>query len=90
MHRLHLLIRGRVQGVGFRYFVVQRARSLALSGWVRNRADGTVEVRAEGERPALEALHQAVKQGPPAARIAEVVEDWSEETPQFRDFVAMD
>jgi hypothetical protein len=48
MHRLHAVVHGRVQGVGFRYFVMREARALGLSGWVRNQADGSVEVEAEG------------------------------------------
>jgi acylphosphatase len=78
MHRVHVVIRGRVQGVGFRYFVLRRARALGLTGWVRNRADGGVELEAEGDRVALEQLLETLRQGPPAARVGAVEVDWSE------------
>ncbi len=52
--RLHAIVEGHVHGVGFRAFVIRRASSLGVTGWVRNRWDGTVEVVAEGERPDLE------------------------------------
>ena len=86
MHRVHVVVQGRVQGVGFRAFVARRARDLKLTGWVRNRFDGAVEVLAEGTRSALEALVEAVRRGPPAARVATVEEQWSEGTPEHRDF----
>lgn len=63
------LVRGRVQGVGFRAFVVERARGLGLSGWVRNRADGRVEAVAEGEPDALERFAAALADGPLLARV---------------------
>ena len=50
MHRVRVEVRGRVQGVGFRAYVVRRSRALSLTGWVRNREDGSVEVEAEGFR----------------------------------------
>ncbi len=63
---LRATVRGRVHGVFFRAFVEDRARELNLYGYVRNRPDGTVEVRAEGERPKLEKLVEHLKAGPPA------------------------
>jgi acylphosphatase len=78
MHCLELVVRGRVQGVGFRYFVHQRAESLGLAGWVRNRPDGALELEAEGARAALEALLEAVRRGPGGARVTSVDEVWSE------------
>jgi acylphosphatase len=86
MDRVRALVRGRVQGVGFRYFVVRQARGFGLNGWVRNRPDGAVEIEAEGARTALESLIQAVRTGPSGSRIAEVVEDWSEHSPAYRAF----
>ena len=80
MERLHAVVRGDVQGVGFRYFVQRRAHQLGLSGWVRNNDDGTVELVAEGSRDALEKLKQAVEDGPRAARVDRVDADWSEAT----------
>lgn len=66
------VVRGRVQGVGFRWFVEREARMLAICGWVRNRADGTVEVLAMGTREQLSELHSRLRQGPRAARVDEV------------------
>jgi acylphosphatase len=66
------LISGRVQGVGFRWFVEREAATLGVSGWVRNREDGRVEVMATGTREQLNALYARLRQGPRAARIEEV------------------
>jgi acylphosphatase len=67
--RLRALISGRVQGVGFRYHTRARARELGVAGWVRNLADGRVEVRLEGEPAAVEALVDWLRTGPPGARV---------------------
>jgi len=72
MPRIHLLVRGRVQGVGFRAFVLRRAQALGITGWVRNCADGSVELEAEGEPERLERLVEAVSRGPVGARVAAV------------------
>jgi acylphosphatase len=65
-----------VQGVGFRYFLVDIAKPLKLRGWVRNRPDGAVELVAEGERAELERLLQAAREGPRHARIDKVDVEW--------------
>lgn len=65
--RLH--VRGRVQGVGFRDFVERTAARLGIAGWVRNRADGSVEAVAGGEPAEIEALIEACRRGPSAARV---------------------
>ena len=62
-------VHGRVQGVGFRYFVARTALSLGLTGWTRNLMDGTVEVQARGPSPAVAALETAMRQGPGHARV---------------------
>lgn len=80
MERLHAVVRGDVQGVGFRYFVQRQAGQLGLSGWVRNNDDGTVEVVAEGDRPQLERLKRALDEGPRMARVERVDAQWSEGT----------
>ena len=72
MESIHLEIRGRVQGVGFRWFVVEMAKELRLAGWVRNKADGNVELAAAGESDALARLEAAVSAGPSGARVEEV------------------
>ena len=86
MHRVHLLIHGRVQGVGYRYFVLRQARSLRVTGEVRNRPDGTVEVEAEGEAGRLRELVETLRRGPPAARVSGVEETWSEGPARHREF----
>jgi acylphosphatase len=77
MERLHGVVHGSVQGVGFRYFLMREARRLGLRGWVRNRDDGTVEFVAEGLRPELERLKQSAEQGPRMARVERVDAQWS-------------
>ncbi|HEX2328240.1 MAG TPA: acylphosphatase [Candidatus Angelobacter sp.] len=66
------IVRGRVQGVGFRWFVDHEARQLGLAGWVRNNIDGSVEVLAMGNEQQHTALYSKLKQGPRAARVDEV------------------
>ena len=66
------LVRGRVQGVGFRWFVEREAAILQIAGWVRNNHDGTVEILAQGTRDQLAGLHSRLREGPRAARIDEV------------------
>jgi acylphosphatase len=75
--RLDAVVRGSVQGVGFRYFVLRRAADLDLDGWVRNEPDGSVRCRAEGGRPALEALLAALRDGPPGAWVDRVEASWA-------------
>lgn len=84
--RLHAVVSGRVQGVSFRYFVLEQALGLDLDGWVRNRWDGSVEVTAEGPQPKLEILLQALRQGPPMARVEDVDFTWMEPTGEFIGF----
>ena len=66
------IVAGRVQGVGFRYFVARSARGLGLSGYVRNLPDGTVEVAASGNRASLDALAALLEKGPPGAIVESV------------------
>ena len=68
------LVRGRVQGVGFRWFVEREAHVLGIAGWVRNNADGSVEVLAMGSREQLMGLRSRLRQGPRAARVDHVEE----------------
>jgi acylphosphatase len=69
---LHLGIRGRVQGVGYRYYMALEAQRLGLTGWVRNRRDGSVEAVVQGPVAAVEAMRGWVAQGPPAAEVSAV------------------
>jgi acylphosphatase len=73
------IVRGRVQGVGFRWFVEREAHMLGIVGWVRNNHDGSVEVLAQGTRDQLAGLHSRLREGPRAARVDAV--DVSEATP---------
>src|SRR2546429_5741795 len=68
------IVRGRVQGVGFRWFVEREAHILGIVGWVRNNADGSVEVLAQGTRDQLVGLCARLREGPRAARVDEVQE----------------
>jgi len=70
--RVHALVMGRVQGVGFRFTTVDAARRLGVKGWVRNCADGSVEALLEGERAAVEALVRFLHRGPPGAFVQDV------------------
>jgi acylphosphatase len=76
--QVRIVVSGRVQGVFFRAATAQEARGLGLAGWVRNRLDGRVEIRAEGARGNLEMLVAWSNQGPPAARVVDVEVEWSE------------
>lgn len=69
---VRLIIRGDVQGVGYRWWACERARRMGLAGWVRNRADGSVELLAAGPPEAVERLADDCRSGPSAARVAEV------------------
>ena len=70
IEELYAVVVGYVQGVGFRYFVVEKAQRLGLHGYVRNQTNGDVEVVAQGTRPALEHLLVLLRQGPTAAQVA--------------------
>jgi acylphosphatase len=84
--RVHLVVHGRVQGVGFRHFATLEARALGLAGTVRNRPDGTVEIEAEGGAGAVDQLVAAVRRGPTGARVEHVEESFSEGPPRHRGF----
>jgi len=86
IERLHAVVRGDVQAVGFRYFVHRKARQLRLAGWVRNNDDGSVELVAEGERDRLEQLKRAVEEGPRTARVDRVDAQWSQGTGGLKAF----
>lgn len=84
--RVALCIKGRVQGVGFRFSAVDEARRLGLSGWVRNTHDGHVELVAEGARALLQRLVTWCHVGPRGARVTAVVEEWLPYAGEFADF----
>ena len=83
---VHVIVHGRVQGVNFRAFAARRAEELGLTGYVRNLANGAVEVVAEGERDGLKKLSEYLKTGPPSARVDSIVTDWSEYSGSYSEF----
>lgn len=84
--RLHAVVSGRVQGVGYRSFVETRAMVLDLTGWVRNLYSGEVELVAEGPEPALVALLAYLESGPPTSRVTDIQVDWSPAADEFPSF----
>lgn len=86
MKAIRALVRGRVQGVGFRDYVETRARRLRLRGFVRNLADGSVEVVAEGDEAALRELLNQLGEGPEMARVDGVEVEWLEATGRYGEF----
>ncbi len=84
--RARFLIRGTVQGVGYRYFVLQKAQESRLKGYTQNLPNGEVEVVAEGEKIFLEDFEKALQKGPPKAKVKEVVTTWQEAKGNFRTF----
>jgi acylphosphatase len=84
--RLDARITGTVQGVGFRHFTTMRAREFGVVGWVRNEADGSVRLVAEGNEDDVKRLLDAVHDGPTAAQVRSVSTDWQEPTGDFDDF----
>lgn len=83
---LYAIIYGHVQGVFFRDFVARHAQALGLAGYVRNLPQGSVEVYAEGNRPALDKLLEHLKKGPFGARVDRVDTQWAEYTGHYTDF----
>jgi acylphosphatase len=82
------LISGRVQGVGFRWFVIETASVEGITGWVRNVTDGSVEIVAEGDAEAVERFERHVRRGPARARVDDVVTDVLAPTGRFPTFSA--
>ena len=84
--RLSAVVHGGVQGVGYRFFARYRARGLGLCGYVRNQPGGTVEVVAEGPRPALEQFLAVLRRGPASAEVTEIETAWLPAEQTFGDF----
>ena len=80
------LVRGRVQGVGFSWFVEREAHILGVAGWVRNNSDSSVEVLAQGTRDQLSELRSRLQQGPRAARVDDVQESEAKAVPGLTTF----
>ena len=86
MQELHVIISGRVQLVMMRDFVQRKASGLGLAGWVRNLSDGTVEVLAQGEKPALDELLRKLRRGSILSRVDDVAPEWREMGERFSGF----
>jgi acylphosphatase len=86
IERLHAHVYGRVQGVGFRFFTVDAAVALGLTGWVANRYDDSVEVVAEGPHLQLQQLLDYLQQGPSMARVDQVLHTFLPATREFKRF----
>ncbi len=84
--RCHLIISGRVQGVCYRMYARDEAIRLRLTGWVRNKPDGTVEIMAEGESAKLCKFLAWCLTGPPMARITDIKDNFSTATGNFKEF----
>jgi acylphosphatase len=82
-----ILIRGRVQGVGFRFAMIDAAREAGVAGWVRNRFDGAVEALVQGDSSAALRMLDWCRRGPPGARVTEVVATDVPVDPALRDFI---
>lgn len=84
--RLLARIHGRVQGVSFRYFTLRAAERLGLTGWVRNRFDGTVELVAEGEKQILIQFIEIINQGSGMAQVVNIEQRWDQASGEFTKF----
>jgi len=90
LKQLLLIVKGRVQGVYFRASTQREAKRLGLSGWVRNRPDGSVEILAEGEEVSIRELYGWAQKGPSAARVERVETRWRSFTGEYADFRIVD
>jgi len=86
LQRVHVVVKGRVQGVGFRAHVQYSARQVGVTGWVRNVGYDTVEAVGEGERGKLERFVQVVKTGPVGSQVDEADVEWQNATGEWSDF----
>jgi acylphosphatase len=90
LKQVHLVVRGRVQGVFFRASTQREAERLGTTGWVRNLPDGAVEIRAEGQEATLRQLVAWTHRGPDRARVDAVEEEWLSSTGDHHDFRIVD
>jgi len=83
---VHVIVKGRVQGVGFRYFAQRTASEKGLKGWVRNRADGDVEAEATGPKNDLESWIEDLRRGPSLGRVDHLNVDWRPAAAEYGEF----
>ncbi len=86
LQRVHVVVKGRVQGVGFRAHVQYSGRQIGVTGWVRNVGYDTVEAVGEGERAKLDRFVEAVKSGPVGSQVDEAEVEWQNATGEWSDF----
>lgn len=86
MVRARIIVDGRVQGVFFRYATAEEAKKVGVTGWVRNKRDGTVEAVFEGEEKSVQQMVDWCHKGPPYAVVRSVDLDWDEYKGEFADF----
>ncbi|KGP93052.1 acylphosphatase [Pontibacillus chungwhensis BH030062] len=87
MKRIHMIVSGRVQGVGFRFSAQQKAQECNVVGWVKNKSDGTVEIEAQGENDRIQSYSEAIKHGPsPYAKVSDITIEELEPTNKFQTF----
>ena len=84
---VNIIIKGKVQGVGYRYFTLKKAKELHIIGWVRNQSDGTVALFGQGNKRNLELLIAILKQGPSFSKVDEVIVNWEHAQAEYIDFV---
>ena len=86
MEQVRIVVFGDVHGVGFRFTAIKIARDLGLTGWTKNRSEGSVEIIAEGLKDKLDNLVTWAKKGPPLAKIEKIKIDWGSATGEFSSF----
>ena len=85
-HAVHIAIKGKVQGVSFRYFTLQQARELEITGWVQNKPNGNVEAFAHGDKTNLELFIEKLKQGSSLSRVDDVILSWEHQEKDYENF----
>ena len=83
---VNMTISGKVQGVGFRYFVLRQAQELSINGWVSNKSNGDVEALAQGEKADLEQFIAKVKEGPSFSSVDDVILNWEDGQENYTSF----
>jgi acylphosphatase len=83
---VHMIARGRVQGVGFRFYVREQAARFGVKGWVRNCADGSVEIHAEGKKEILDDFIDIIREGPRFGRVSDLDTDWTDPDGRYMGF----
>ena len=83
---VHIIIKGKVQGVSFRYFTLKQARELEITGWVQNKPNGNVEAFAKGDETNLEIFINKLRQGSSFSRVDDVILNWEHKESNYEDY----